>query len=97
MAFGPGSNRASLRMTMVSRISNAGPEAKAEARKRGARRAVNHRGRAARPLYRNAVTVWMLTAHGMDRMMTGLIHAGGATPFRSALRVVKAMTALSPR
>jgi hypothetical protein len=39
--------------------------------------------KAARPEYRKAVTVWMLIAHGMERMMTGFAHAGGGIPFRS--------------
>ena len=54
-------------------MSSAGPAEKAEARNRGARIAVIQNGRAARPEYRKAVTVWMLTAQGIDRMMIGLI------------------------
>ena len=49
---------------MMSRL---GPEANAEARNRGARIGVIQKGRAARPEYKNAVTVWMLTAQGMER------------------------------
>ena len=39
----------------------------------------------------------MLIAHGMDTMMTGMIHLGGARPLRSALSVTRAITALSKR
>ena len=35
------------------------------------------------------MTVWMLTAHGMDSRMTGLIQRGGFTSSRSARRVMK--------
>jgi len=36
---------------------------------------VSQKERPGRPLYRNAVTVWMLIAQGIDSTMTGLIHA----------------------
>ena len=45
----------------------AGPEQKAEARKRGARIDVFQNGREAMPAYTKAVTVWMLTAAGMEK------------------------------
>ena len=48
-----------------------GPEQKAEARKRGARIEAFQKGLADKPLYRKAVTVWMLTAQGMDRIISG--------------------------
>ena len=86
-----------LRTMKASRISSAGPAAKAEARKRGARIAVSQNGRAARPAYRNAVTVWMLTAHGIERRMIGLIHRGGGSPRRSAASVTRLISTLSTR
>ena len=55
--------------------------------KRGARIAVIQKALASSPEYRKAVTVWMLTAHGIDRRITGLIQFGGATPFLSAPKV----------
>ena len=72
----PTGERVSLPRIMHSRISSAGPEAKAEARKRGARIAVSQKGRPGSPLYRKAVTVWMLTAQGMESRITGLIQCG---------------------
>ena len=78
-----GANRLTREMSRHRRISSAGPEAKADARKRGAKMAVSQSGRPGSPLYRKAVTVWMLTAQGMDRMMMGFIQCGGATPSRS--------------
>jgi hypothetical protein len=45
----------------------AGPEAKAEERKRAARMAVNQKCLPGRPWYRKAVTVWILNAQGMER------------------------------
>ena len=53
----PASNEVRRRSTRQSRISNAGPEAKAEAKNRGARMAVSHSERPGRPLYKKAVTV----------------------------------------
>jgi hypothetical protein len=49
-----------------SRIKIAGPEQKAEERKRAPRIAVNQKCLPGRPAYRNAVTVWMLKAHGIE-------------------------------
>src|SRR4030042_5027133 len=93
----PGSKSDTLRTTKASRMSSAGPAAKAEARNRGARIAVSQNGLAARPAYRNAVTVWMLTAHGMDRMMIGLIQPGGGSPRRSALSGTRPMRQVRAR
>jgi hypothetical protein len=53
------------------RIIQAGPEQNAEARKRGARIDAFQKGLAARPLYRNAVTVWMEIAAGMENNRNG--------------------------
>ena len=78
-------------------MSNAGPEENAEARKRGASTAVIQNGRAPRPEYRKAVTVWMLIAQGIDRMMMGLIQPGGGTPLRSAPSVTCEMSTLRTR
>src|SRR5664280_1878120 len=80
----PASKRVSRRRTRQKRMRSAGPAENADARKRGARIAVIQNGRAARPEKRNAVTVWMLTADGIERMMIGLIQGGGATALRSA-------------
>jgi hypothetical protein len=55
---------------------NAGPETNAEAMNRGARMAVFQNGRPPSPLYRNAVTVWMDTAHTMLRNTNGLYQRG---------------------
>jgi hypothetical protein len=52
-------------------MMRAGPEQKAEARNRGANIEAFQNGLAASPLYINAVTVWILTAHGMDNKMKG--------------------------
>ena len=49
----------------------AGPEQNADARKRGARIAEFQYGLAARPLYRNAVTVWIATAAGIEARISG--------------------------
>jgi len=43
----------------------------------------------------NAVTVWMLMAHGIESRITGLIHFGGGSPLRSAFRLTLAMSAFS--
>jgi hypothetical protein len=67
IASQPGSNRVKRLRMRASRISRLGPDANAEARKRGAKIAVIQNGRASRPEYRNAVTVWMLIAHGIDK------------------------------
>jgi hypothetical protein len=56
------------RMSMI-----AGPEQKADARNLGARIEAFQNGLAERPLYRKAVTVWMLTAQGIERMIRGPI------------------------
>ena len=53
----------------INRI--AGPEQKADARNCGARIEAFQYGRAARPLNRNAVTVWMPTAIGIDSSTSG--------------------------
>ena len=54
-------------------IITAGPEQNAPARKRGARIEAFQKGLAERPLNRKAVTVWMLIAQGMERIISGLI------------------------
>src|SRR3990172_8464028 len=97
MASLPGSNFVTLRTRSASRMSSDGPDAKAEARKRGARMAVSQKGRAASPQYRKAVTVWMLTAHGTEREMIGFTQAGGGRPARSARKVAREMTTLRSR
>src|ERR1035437_7246500 len=51
----PASERVSRHSASHSRISSAGPDAKAEARNRGARIAVCQNGRPGSPEYRNAV------------------------------------------
>ncbi len=70
----------------------AGPEANADARNRGARIAVIQKVRASSPEYRKAVTVWMLTAHGIDRMISGFTQPGGGASLRSASKVTVPMT-----
>ena len=50
----------------------AGPAATALAMKRGARMAVFQNGRPARPLYKNAVTVWMLMAQTTEMYTNGM-------------------------
>jgi hypothetical protein len=52
-------------------IISAGPEAKAEAMKRRARRALCQNGRALLEDSRNAVTVWMEMAQKMATMTKG--------------------------
>ncbi len=59
-------------MIMSVRIRNAGPAAKADARNRGATTAEFQKGRPPSPLYRNAVTVWMLTAHPIATKTNGI-------------------------
>ena len=54
-------------MTCSARTRNAGPDTKALTMKRGAKRAVFQKGRPPRPLNKNAVTAWMLTAQAMLR------------------------------
>jgi len=77
---------------MQSKMSKAGPAAKAEARKRGARIAVSQKERPGRPLYRKAVTVWMLTAQGTERTMIGLIQLHGNLNNISILKFLKKLT-----
>src|ERR1035437_4430644 len=93
----PASERVSRHSDSHSRISSAGPDAKAEARNRGARIAVCQNGRPGSPQYRNAVTVWMLMAHGIETTITGRSHEGGGRSFRSEPRVTVAITAFNSR
>ena len=58
------------------RTKSAGPAAKAEERNRGARIAVSQKPRPGRPQYSQAVTVWMLTAKGIEMYIRGLTHIG---------------------
>ena len=51
------------------RMIRAGPEQKADAKNRGAKMDAFQKGRATSPLYINAVTVCMLTAHGIESRM----------------------------
>ena len=51
----------------------AGPEQKADAKKRGARIEAFQKGREESPLKIKAVTVWILTAHGMEMSISGNI------------------------
>ena len=97
MACLPGSNVETLRTKKASRSRIAGPAAKAEARNRGARIAVNQKGRAARPAYKKAVTVWIETAHGMESRMIGLSHFGGGSSRRSDDSVQWLITILRTR
>jgi hypothetical protein len=53
-------------------ITIAGPEQNALARNLGARIEAFQKGRAARPLYRKAVTVCMPTAHGIESKINGI-------------------------
>ncbi len=53
-------------------IISAGPEQKADARNLGARIDAFQNGRAARPLYTKAVTVWTPTAQGMEIRIRGM-------------------------
>jgi hypothetical protein len=53
----------------------AGPEQKALERKRGARTAVCQNGRDFSAMKRNAVTVWMPIAKGIERKMIGMMKA----------------------
>ena len=52
-------------------MMNAGPAANALARNRGAMMAEFQNGRPPSPTYRNAVTVWMLTAQTMATNTNG--------------------------
>jgi len=78
-------------------MSSAGPPENADARKRGASIAVIQKGLAARPEYRNAVTVWMLIAQGIDKIMIGFIHPGGGAPFFSDAMTLIEMITFSTR
>ncbi|EKD22253.1 MAG: hypothetical protein ACD_87C00085G0001 [uncultured bacterium] len=44
-----------------------------------------------------AVTVWMLTAQGMERTIRGFTQAGGGTPFLSLSRTVQPVTIFNKR
>ena len=79
-----------MRLNIKQRInSNAGPAENADAKNLGARMAVNQKGLPAKPANKNAVTVCILTAQGIDRIMIGLIHLGGAIDLCSALNVTR--------
>ena len=71
IASSPGLNLVILFIMKTIIINSAGPEA--EARNLGANTAVIQKGLAARPEYKNAVTVWMLIAHGIEIIIMGLI------------------------
>ena len=64
------------RTTRMTSRMNAGPDTNADARNRGASRAVFQNGRPPSPQYRNAVTVWMLIAQKTDRKTNGTYHLG---------------------
>ena len=64
MAWSWISKRVKRRRSWSTTSRIAGPEQKADARNCGARIELFQYGRAARPLYRNAVTVWIPTAMG---------------------------------
>ncbi len=73
------SNFANLLIIIHMIIRMAGPEANAEARKRGARSAVSQKGLAPRPEKIKAVTVWMLNARGIEIRTSGFNQIGGAS------------------
>ena len=74
-------SRSRTRMTCSTSRMNAGPDTNADARNRGASRAVFQNGRPPSPQYRNAVTVWMLIAQKIERNTNGTYHFGfGSRP-----------------
>ena len=78
-------------------INKAGPAEKAEAKNLGARIAVSQNGLPAKPDNKKAVTVWMETAQGIERMITGLIHRGGVICFCSELSETRVMITFNTR
>jgi len=65
----------------------AGPEQRAEAINRGATIDAFQNGRAESPLYRKAVTVWILSAQGIEMMTIGQIkHILYTPPMESLYR-----------
>ena len=57
----------------------AGPEQKAEARKRGARIEAFQKGLAPKPAYKKAVTVWIEIAAGIESRSRGVVNDEFAT------------------
>jgi len=75
---------------MVKHIKTrmAGPDANADARKRGASIAVSQKGLATSPENIKAVTVWILIAHGIDIKINILTQKGCGSAFLSAFNVL---------
>ena len=77
--------------------SSDGPPENADAKKRAAIIAVNHRCLPGIPAYRNAVTVWIEGAHAIEIIMNGFTHDGDGIPFRSAPNTVQPTNTLRKR
>src|SRR5271157_1313661 len=97
MASHPASNFVYFLRNRQMRISSEGPAANAEPRNRGAMIAESQKPLPGRPAYRNAGTVWMLMAQGIDKYIRGFTHLGGGADLLSAPNTAQPITMLRKR